>query len=464
MYDIIVIGAGSGGLNIAGFMNKTGFSVLLIDREDKTIGGDCLNYGCVPSKALIHTARIVENTRNAGKFGLDSRGKTDLGKVMSYVREKQDIIRKHENAAYFRKIGMDVVLGAASFVDSQSVMVNNKTYSGKKIIIATGSVPRKLKIPGSDKVNYLTNETIFNLKKLPERLLVIGGGPIGIELGQAFQMLGSQVTVVQNGPTFLPKERPEIAEVLLRNLEKQGMKFFFNSRPESFDKMTAIINSDKQGKMSVKFDEVLVSIGRVLNFSSLKPENARIKTDEREKLILDKYLRTTNKRVYAVGDAAGAYQFTHAAELHAGIVLNNFFSPRKKKVSYDKLSWVTYTTPEIATFGLNQAELDKRSIEYEILEQDFDEDDRAITDETTQGKLILYTAKDRILGGTMVAHNAGELFQELVLAQSSGIKLKEIFNKIYPYPTASRINKKIVTNKYAGKLSNFNKKILRWLY
>jgi len=274
IYDIIVIGAGSGGLNIAGFMNKAGFRTLLIDKSDENIGGDCLNTGCVPSKALIHVSKLIHDANAAENFGLNVGGKVNLKKVVQYIKEKQDIIRVHENAAYFKKIGMDVVLGNARFVSENSVNVAGKTYTGKKIVIATGSRPRKLNVPGIEQVKYHTNETIFGLEELPKDFLIIGGGPIGIEIGQAFSRLGSKVTIVQNTHTFLLKESPEMAEILLHCLAGEGMQFHFNSRPIRFTSKNEVVIEDKNKKKTeLKFDAMLVSIGRNLNIEELDLEN-----------------------------------------------------------------------------------------------------------------------------------------------------------------------------------------------
>ncbi|MGH7799860.1 MAG: dihydrolipoyl dehydrogenase family protein [Thermodesulfobacteriota bacterium] len=465
-YDIIIIGAGSGGLNIAGFMNRAGFKVLLIDKSDRRIGGDCLNSGCVPSKALIHVARLLKDAKEASRFGLTVNGKADIKRVLGYVKEKQEVIRVHENAEHFRKIGMDVVLGEARFAGPDSVTVGNETYRGKKIILATGSRPRKLNIPGVENVKCETNETIFDLDKLPDHLVVIGGGPIGIELGQAFRHLGSKVTVVEMDSKFLPKESPEIAEVLRRRMESEGVNFIFNASVREFTSPNHAIIINKDNKETrIDFDTMLVSIGRDYNINGLSFEKAGIELEETGKrLKVDEYLRTTNNRVYVSGDVAGSYQFTHAAEVHAGVIINNFFSPFKKKLNNDHMAWVTYTSPEIATFGLNEEQLNQRGISYEKVVFDFNEDDRAIVDEAQYGKLLLFIAKDRILGGSMVAENAGELSQELILANSSGLKLKHIFGKVYPYPTASRVNKRIISLYYANKLTPFAKRVLHFFY
>ncbi|MBT4604654.1 NAD(P)/FAD-dependent oxidoreductase [archaeon] len=471
-HDIIVIGAGSGGLNIAGFMNKAGFNVLLVDKTDKSIGGDCLNFGCVPSKALINTSHIINSAKQAQRFGLKISGTTDIKKIMKYVDNKKETIRKHENASYFRKNGMDVKLGLAKFTGKNSITIGNskKQYQAKYIILATGARPRLLKLKGIEKVKYETNETIFNLKILPKKMLIVGAGPIGIELGQAFQRMGSQVTVIEKGEKFLPKEDPDIAKVLQDKIQKEGMKIHFHCETIEFtNKNTLKVRDTKTKKtLDFKFDTILVSIGRQLNIDNLNLKAANIQLDEsKNRLKVDKYLRTTNKNIFVCGDVAGSYQFTHTAEMHAAVILRNFFTPRIfwKKMNYDKIAWVTYTDPEIATFGLNTEQLQKRKIQFEEMIHDFKTDDRAIATESTEGKVKLYISKKgRILGGTMIGKHAGELMQELILANSANLHIKHFMNKVYPYPTASRINKYTLRPYFARKLNNFSKKIIKLLY
>ena len=473
MYDIIVIGAGSGGLNIASFMNGIGLKVLLIDRSDEQIGGDCLNTGCVPSKALIHIARQHKNAQEVTAFGPRLDGSIDLHKVMTHVKGAQDVIREHENAEYFRAQGMDVVLGEASFAGKNTVKVGDALYHGKKIILATGSRPRTLTISGVDEVErsarLYTNENIFSLTNLPKRLLVIGAGPIGIELGQAFRHLGSEVTIVTNDAKILPREDSTLASILYERLKEDGVVFHFGKNTLRFEKGDTLVVEDSTTKTEEKlyFDAVLISIGRVLNTDGLALDKAGIKTDDRGKILVDGYLRTTNKQVFVCGDVAGQHQFTHAAELHAGVIIKNMLTPFfKKKLSTDTLSWVTYTTPELATYGLNETELKKRNVVYKVLEASFAEDDRAITDGARYGytKMFVDSKTKKILGGTMIAPNAGELIQELILATTNGLTTSAIFNKIYPYPTAGRINKRVVMNRERGRLTSSVKRLLRFLY
>lgn len=466
-FDIIVIGAGSGGLNIASFMNRVGLRVLLVDKSDAHIGGDCLNFGCVPSKALIHVARTVSEAKKATEFGLTMQGEVDWKKVRSYIHQKQDIIREHESAKWFRSKGMTVVLGKAAFVSKNTIVVDGIEYQGKKIVLATGSRPRVLEGQGIEKVTrVLNNENLFTMETIPRKLLVLGGGPIGIEIAQALSYLGSDVTVVDPGDQILGKEDREISDILLRRMEQEGVQFLLGHTLKEFISPTEAVCLTKDGTSAmVTFDAVFVGIGRILNTEGLMLDRAGIKVDEKGRPVVDAYLRTTNRNVLVCGDVAGNFQFTHAAEMHASVILKNFFSPFKKKFSGDSISWTTYTTPEVATFGIQEAELKKSKIPYTLLEADFSEDDRAITDEYQYGKAKLFiTHKGVVLGGTMVAPSAGELIAELVLAQKSQLGVQAIFNKTYAYPTASRINKRLVSAHFAAKLTPKTNTLLRSLY
>jgi pyruvate/2-oxoglutarate dehydrogenase complex dihydrolipoamide dehydrogenase (E3) component len=471
-FDIIVIGAGSGGLNIASFMNSIGLRVLLIDKDEARIGGDCLNFGCIPSKALIHVARLFRASREAIHFGALGTGSADMRLVRQHIEKVQGVIRKHENAEYFRSKGMTVVIGAAQFVNKNTVSVGSETYTGNRIVIATGSRPRELSAPGLDRVKelgrYYTNETVFSMMTLPKRLLVVGGGPIGVELGQAFGHLGSQVTIVTPENRLLPREDEAVSAILESTLRSEGVVVRTNETIIRFEEGTALVTSNNHSgtESKIVFDAVLVAIGRTLNTEGLNLAAAGIKQDERGRLVLDAYLQTTNKHVLACGDVVGQQQFTHAAELHAGVIIRNLLTPIfKTKLVTDTLGAVTYTSPEVATFGMTPTELTKRGIVHDVLVDDFAHDDRALTAGGKPALSKLYVSKrGKILGGTMVAEGAGELVQELMLAQSAGLTTKALFSKSYPYPTASRINKKLVTDQARKRLTNRVKKLLRLLY
>jgi pyruvate/2-oxoglutarate dehydrogenase complex dihydrolipoamide dehydrogenase (E3) component len=416
-------------------------------------------------------AKVVHQASEAGQFGLQVKGKADMDKVMDYVRQRQGIIRKHENASYFRKKGIAVALGTARFINEDTIEVGGNLYRGRKIVIATGSRPSKLSIPGSEAVRYLTNQSIFDLKQLPQKMLVIGGGPIGIEMAQAFRRLGSEVTVVHNNKSILEKEAKEISAILQKRLEGEGIRFLLGAEAVSFpDAKHLIVRTQDQQEETLEFDEVLVSIGRELNTEQLDLPQAGIATDENG-IVVNAYLQTTNKQVYVCGDIAGSLKFSHAAEQQATVLLNNFMSPLKKKLDNRHMSWVTFTDPEVATFGYSEQQLKEKHIGYEKLSMDFKEDDRAVVEDYQYGKLILFVQKSslfnwnpKLLGGTMLAPHAGEMFQELVLADTIGIGINAFFKKIYAYPTGSVINKRIVMAKKQEQLTPLLKKLLKLLY
>ncbi len=470
-YDLIVIGTGSGGLSIGLSMHELGFRVLFIEKEEHNIGGECLNTGCVPSKALIHVSRLIQQAKRAQDFGLSTSGRPDFERVSQYVQERIAQIRQHENADYFRQQGMDVVIGTARFTGQDQVEAAGERFMAKRIVIATGSQPIPLRVPGIERVSWYDNQTIFSLPTLPDRLLVVGGGPVALELSQAFHRLGSQVTVVQSGETILGHEAPEVSRLLLERLMLEGINFRLQTTVTGFPSGNLATLSDGSGRQSqLEFDAVLIAIGRQVNVTELRPEAAGIQT-EGGRLKLDAYLRTTNPRIYAIGDVTGQLPFSHTPEMQAPILINNFLSPFKQKVSYQHFSWVTFTDPEVATFGLSEAQLMKQGIGYEKMVHDFTEDDRAVIDEYTYGKLWLYLSKEggflrkqKILGGSIVAPQAGEMIQDLILANTFDLGAGAIRKKIYPYPVASRVSKMALLEQLKREIPSWAKAILRRLY
>ncbi len=485
-YDLIAIGAGSAGLGVAIAMKRLGFNVLLIDRDEARIGGDCLNDGCVPSKALIHISRMIHDARRAQPFGWKTEGSTDLAAVMQYVRERQDIIREHENAHYLReKEGLDVEIGTARFVGKQDIEVTHHDgttvrTSAKNIVLCTGSIPQPLKAEGIDKVEIYTNQTVFSLEKLPGTLLIVGAGPIGMELGQAFARFGSKVTVVDPGNRILSKELPEVSALLQKRLEGEGITFKFGQKITTFKNAhTAVAETEDGKKEDIPFDVVLVAIGRTFNFDDLNLPAAGIELNDTGQLTINDYLQTTNKHVFVAGDAAagapaGTRYFSHGAELHVSNIIANLITPGQifdKKLSYDHFSWVTFTDPEVATFGLLEDELKARAVDYERVEYSFAEDDRAVIANYQYAKMIVFTEPPginpfgtKLLGGTIVAPGAGELVQELIMALEKGLTVGDFFNKIYPYPTASRVNKSIWLDYILDNLPDVAKRAVKWLY
>ncbi len=465
-YDIIVIGAGSGGLSVGLFMGKAGFKVLMVAKTDKDIGGECLNDGCVPSKALIHISKIIYNAKLSNELGLQINGGVDVQKVIDYVYKNQQAIREHENSKWLQEQGIDVALGEARFLGKNQILVNGERFNAKKIVLATGSKPKKLKIPGVELVEYFDNENVFRINHLPKHLLVAGSGSIGIEIAQAMGRLGSKVTVIESGNRILNHDDETITDILLKQLQQEKIKFHFNFSIKKFVSANEAIIEDENGNTFIEnFDAIFVAIGRELSLEPLQLNNAGVDI-KNNKIVKDRQLRTTNKDIFVCGDVAGDLLLSQAAELHARIIINNLISPIKKKLSNDHMSWVTFTDPELATFGLNEKQLKNRGVNYIKLEETFEDDDRAVVDNYRYGKMILFInkkswfKKQRILGGSMIAPHAGELIQELILANASNLSIEAIFNKIYPYPVASRVNQRVIAHYMQQRLTGFIKKLL----
>ncbi|MEL6675805.1 MAG: FAD-dependent oxidoreductase [Bacteroidota bacterium] len=472
-FDLIVIGLGSAGLTLSMSMAKAGFKVLGIDLSDQNIGGDCLNYGCIPSKALIHVSHQIHQARQAQQYGLDLSGKVDFAQVKAHIQASQDILRTHENAAYLQEQGIEVVLGRARFVGLHEVAVGDQVFSGKKIAITTGSRPRALAVPGLEQVQQLhSNETIFSLDRVPDHLLVVGTGPIACELGQAFQRLGSKVSIVNRGARILTREPLEMAEVVAKQMEKEGVTFFHQTEIRRFLSPHQVeIQPQGQSSQILHFDAVLVAIGQVADFSEMGLEAAGVQTDESGQLIVNDRLQTSVPHIFAAGDAAGKGQFSHLAAEHASIILSNFFLPFKSKVGRNPIPSVTFTDPEIATFGHKPHELDKKGIPYFTLTHAFTHGHRAAVNNYTDHKMVVYLKKGRlpllgekILGGTIVAPRAGEMVQEFIMAQSRGMSFLGIMGTIHPYPSATNDAKAAFLDHVIAKIGPGLKKWLRRLY
>lgn len=480
-YDLIAVGAGAGGLGATGIARAFGLNTLLIEAKAEHVGGDCLNYGCVPSKALIHVARLAKSAEAARAYGLTVDGRVDFRAALRHVHAAQARIREHENAEFLRKQkNQDVLIGWARFVGPRTLEVDGERYTAKRIVLATGSRPRELDVPGVDAVEGLhTNHTFFERERdLPKRLLIVGGGAIAGEMGQAMTRLGSEVTIVNRGERLLERELPEFGRRLGEYLGEEGATVLHESEVTAFPTPSTATVEGPEGRRTIVFDECLLAIGRDEAVMDMDVEVAGIEVDEHGVLKVDDYYRTTNPYVSAVGDAMGREKLSHGAEMHNRDLIVNDLAPKPllsrtfglgKTHSLAHFSWVTFTDPEIATFGYTAGQLRDRGVAFETIEQPFADDDRAIASGyADRAKLVLYVESrglfgaKYLLGGTMMAPGAGEMIQELVLSLQEDISLNAIFNKIYAYPVASRINQKAVMNDRQGGLSEGLKGVIRW--
>ena len=444
-YHLVVVGGGTAGLVSAVGAAGLGAKVALIERH--MLGGDCLNVGCVPSKALIEASRVWHQVFEGHHHGAPPHiGTGDFSKAMERMRKLRADIAPHDSAQRFTELGIDVFLGEGSFDSPNSILVEGQRLSFRRAVIATGARAAELPIPGLDKVEYLTNESIFALTTLPKRLGVIGGGPIGCELSQAFTRFGSQVTLLEAMPHVLPREDPEAAAIVEAALGRDGvnLQLGVSIKEVRTDGRSNVIKFERDGETSeVVVDELLVSVGRTPNIESLKLENANVEF-HRKGIKVDERFRTTNSRVFACGDVASPLQFTHAADAQARAVLRNAFFFGRAKSGDLVVPWCTYTSPEVAHVGLYAPEAKKRGFQVETIKVDLDTVDRAVLDGETDGFLKIHYRKgsDEILGATLVAPLAGDLIAELCLAVTHKIGLSKLATTIHPYPTSAEIIKK----------------------
>ena len=464
-YDVIIIGAGSAGLANSGVANLIGLKTLLIEQNKEYFGGDCTNFGCVPSKALIHIASLFHAAKKAQRFGLEVTGRADMKKVLQYIHEKQEIIRNEEDAEALSEKGINVEIGYASFISEKIIQVNNKKFEGRLILLCTGTTPRRIDIPGLEDIPAYTNENIFfECKEIPEHFIIIGGGPIGCELGQAFARLGSKVSIINKGKRLLNKETEKISRILEERFKEEGIDIYNNTEVAKFENGKAYLKNEKEGDKQINCDAVLLAVGRKVNTGGFNLEKAGIELTGEGQIIVNDYLQTTNSKVYAVGDSAGSYMFSHGAEKMTRQLWRNLLIPIfKKKNTLTDLSWVTFTEPQVAHFGLTPKQLEERGIKYYRLDQSLHEDDRAIIQEYTYGheSLWLNDSKDKLLSGSLISPNAGEMIQELELAKHANLSVNTITNRVYPYPVQTRINQKTLRGLTFGSYSNFVKKMAR---
>lgn len=477
-YNLVVIGAGSAGLVTAAGAAGLGAKVALVEKH--LLGGDCLNYGCVPSKSLIRSAIAYAHVREARRYGVvvPNEVKVDFPAVMERMRKIRAQISQHDSVKRFTDLGVDVFLGSAKFRDDQTVEVGDKTLKFSKAVIATGSRAASLPIPGLKEAGFLTNETIFSLTQLPRRLLVIGAGPIGSELAQAFSRFGSEVLLFEGMHGLLPKEDRDAAELLYKSFKQDGIQFICCCRIEKIEKRSdgkaVYFSAAHDGKTTkplppqeVSVDEILVAVGRLPNVEGLNLEAVGVEYDKFGVKVND-YLQTTNPNIYAAGDICLPYKFTHTADATGRIVIQNALFYKSKKKSSLTVPWVTYTDPEIAHVGLYEKDAQEKGIEVETFVREFKDVDRAQTDGKTEGfvKVHVKRGTDKIIGATIVHEHAGEMIHELSLAIVAGIGLGKISQVIHSYPTQAEAIRQCGDAYNRTKLTPFVKNIfqtwLRW--
>ncbi|MDJ0601095.1 MAG: mercuric reductase [Crocosphaera sp.] len=439
-YDIVIIGGGSGGLVVASAAAQLKAKVALVEKD--RLGGDCLWYGCVPSKSLIHAARVAYEVKNSERFGVHTVSPTiNFSQAMAHVKNAIAAIEPHDSPQRFEGLGVEVIFGSGEFINPNIFEVDGKKLKARAFVIATGSRPNIPNISGLKESGYLTNENVFSLAESPDSLAIIGAGPIGCELGQSFHRLGTKVTLINSRSHLLPKEDPEAADVVEKQFVKEGIKIIKNARAKKVE----MIDNKKHlwsDEQEVIVDQILVSTGRSPNVESLNLEAAGVEYDKKGIKVNDK-LQTTNSKIYACGDVIGGYQFTHVAAHEAVTVITNALFFPVSKVSYEVIPWATFTDPELARVGLTEEQAKQRyGDDIHVLKQQFADVDRAQAEGATQGfGKIIVKDNGEILGAHLVGKSAGELIHEIVLAMSNNLNVSAL-SGIHVYPTLSEVNSK----------------------
>ena len=465
-FDIGVIGGGAAGLTVASGSAQVGAKTLLIEKE-KELGGDCLHFGCVPSKTLIRTAHVYHLMKNAKEFGLPQ---VDLPPVdYREVKERIDsvisIIQKHDSEERFCSLGAKVEFGTPTFIDEHSIRLNGSTYSAKNWVISTGSSPSIPPIEGLDKTKFITNKEIFSLDHLPKSMIILGAGPIATEMAQAFCRLGSKVFVVQRSPQILSKEDKDMADLVMEVLSAEGVTFYLKSSVLSIRDLVGekeVTISNGEGKIVTLWAEtILVAMGRDVNVRGLGLDEIGIEFD-RKGVKIDARMRTNHKHIYAAGDVTGAYQFTHAAGYEGGIVLSNAIFHLPRKADYTFFPWCTYTDPELAGIGMNEKMAGAAGVKYSVFTEKFEDNDRSLAEGEKIGKIkMILDEKEKPIGVQILGPQAGELLSEWVAVLNGKVRLSTLASSVHPYPTLGEINKKIAGTYFSPKI--FSEKVKKSL-
>jgi len=466
-FDICVIGGGAAGLVVAAGGASLGAKVALVEKHK--MGGDCLHYGCIPSKTLLQSARVAHTMANADAFAIPGHHpRTDISSVMERVAGVIKSIEPHDSPERFRELGVDVILAAGQFTDPQTFTVDGRQIHARHFVIATGSRAAVPAIEGIEDIPYLTNEQIFDLREPVDSLIVIGGGPIGIEMAQAFGRLGSKVYVIQRGAQILPKEDPDMAEVVAKQLQKEGIELLTEHNPIRVEGTKGDIRLTLQdpagNKKTINTSHLLVAAGRHPNIENLGLENAKVELKNGH-IVSDARLRTTNKRIFAAGDIVGGPQFTHMAEHHAGVVLRNAIFRLPAKVEKKVVPWATFSEPELARVGLSETEARQQGVNHKVYSFPFQDMDRAKADGTTEGfAKIITSPKGKLLGAAIVGPHAGELIHEYVLAIAKGMTAADLSSVIHIYPTLAQINRRVADARMKEGLTLSAKKWIKRIF
>jgi pyruvate/2-oxoglutarate dehydrogenase complex dihydrolipoamide dehydrogenase (E3) component len=471
-YDLGIIGGGAAGLTAAAGAAQFGAKTLLIEKADR-LGGDCLHFGCVPSKTLIRAAGVWALARRSAEFGLPALAlpPVDLGAVMDRVQAVIDTIQRHDSPERFCGLGAEIRFGNPVFAEDHVVEVDGKRISARNWIVATGSSPVTPSVEGLAQVPCWTNETVFSQRTLPSRLIILGGGPIGLEISQAFARLGSKVVIIEFMDQILGPEDADMADILKARLETEGVIIHTGTKALKVESKGATIlltvaPATRPGQpTTIEGDALFLSTGRKPNIGGLALDKAGVTFTPRG-IPTDARMKTNVSHIYACGDVNGQLPFTHVAGYEAGIALTNAVLHLPRKADYSRIGWCTYTDPEVASIGYNEKRARKEGLEYRIIEENFADNDRALAEGEAIGKIkILLDGKDRLLGCQIIGAHAGELIHEWIVAQNGGVKLSTMAGTVHVYPTLSEISKRIAGRVFADKLfSDRTKGILKFLF
>lgn len=468
-YDMGIIGGGAAGLTAAAGAARAGAKVLIVEKE-KALGGDCLHYGCVPSKTLIRTAKIYRLMQNGPLFGLPGMTvqRPDFRQIAARIRSVIDTIQRHDSEERFCSLGAKVEFGSPTFTDDHTVNLDGRSYSARSWVISTGSSAAIPPIEGLKETPYLTNREVFSLEELPESMAIIGGGPIGIELAQAFARLGTKVTVVEFLPNILSADDSDMTDTVMDLLKAEGVEFHLGSAVQSVrnvgDEREVTFTKGDQTQ-SVRAKTLLVATGRRPNLDGLRLEDIGVSTTKKG-LVLDEKLRTTRRHIYGAGDVTGTYQFTHAAGYEGGVVLSNAIFHFPRKVSYTYLPWVTYTDPELASIGMNEKSARAKGITYSVWTEAFGSNDRSLAEGELTGKIkMLLDEKEKPIGVQILGPQAGDLLGEWVAVMNGNVRLSTLASAVHPYPTLGEINKRVAGDFLSTKIfSETVKKTLKLFF